>query len=108
MTSSSREPHISADELAGLSVEILDLPGQPGLRETALRLLDDLEAAYARLDDEAERIKEYQQLFDIQTTRMDRATALWRAESPAERELVSPDLGHLLDWLIERGDANHA
>ena len=56
-----------------------------------------------------ERLKEYEQLFDIQQTRMQRATDLWRAESPAERALVSPDLGRLLDWLIERGDtATHA
>lgn len=61
---------------------------------------DQLRAEVARLRAE---LKTFEQLFDLQQTRMCRATALWRAESPADRALVLPDLGDLLDWLIERG-----
>lgn len=51
------------------------------------------------------KLAEYQHLFDLQWTRMQRATELWRAEFPADRALVQPDLGALLDWLIDRGHA---
>lgn len=39
-------------------------------------------------------------LFEMQQERMATATELWRAESPAEREHILPDLGRLLDWLM--------
>lgn len=39
-------------------------------------------------------------LFDLQHTRMAEATQLWRRETG--RENVSPDLGRLLEWLMER------
>lgn len=45
---------------------------------------------------------EYQVLFDLQQTRLGKATAAWRAESPADRAHVIPDLGRLLDWLLDR------
>lgn len=45
---------------------------------------------------------ELRALFDLQWTRMQEAIALWRAEVPAERELLMPDLGALLTWLMHR------
>jgi hypothetical protein len=50
----------------------------------------------------AEELADYKALFDLQQTRMARATERWRAEDPKGRELISPDLGDLLDWLMNR------
>ena len=50
-------------------------------------------------------VDETRALFDMQWTRMRRATELWRAESLDERALVAPDLGALLDWLMEQAGA---
>ena len=64
----------------------------------------------ARLEEKDKRIaelemenKELNALFDLQQTRMRLATLAWRAAHPGN-DLVSPDLGTLLDWLIERGN----
>lgn len=48
-----------------------------------------------------ERGTELDNLFDIQQTRMGEATKLWQ-EATGETETL-PDLGELLDWLMERG-----
>ena len=47
---------------------------------------------------------ELEYLFNKQWDRMHDALTLWREENPDERELTSPDLGALLEWLIERGN----
>lgn len=47
-------------------------------------------------------------LFDLQQTRMMEATERWRAESPVQRELIAPDLGDLLAWLMARADRAEA
>lgn len=47
---------------------------------------------------------ELRALFALQHTRDAEAVALWRAESPEERELLHPDLGRLLEWLMARGE----
>lgn len=44
-------------------------------------------------------VDELQALFDLQWTRMGEATELWRAAHPG-KELVMPDLGDLLTWLM--------
>lgn len=44
-------------------------------------------------------VDELQALFDLQWTRMGEATELWRAANPGN-ELVMPDLGNLLTWLM--------
>jgi hypothetical protein len=108
----AHEPNFPPDELDEVRREADTVAADATwLREMLMQALDDLEAAYirihvayGRLDDEAKQIKEYRHIFDLQWTRMERATALWRAESPADRAAVMPDLGNLLDWLIERGD----
>jgi hypothetical protein len=48
-------------------------------------------------------LADYKALFDLQFTRMQEASALWRAEVPEERHNIMPDLGELLTWLMERG-----
>ena len=58
-----------------------------------------LEAEHARAEKaEAER-DEYEKLFELQHSRMGEAITAWRSGHP-ERELVSPDLGELLSWLL--------
>lgn len=44
---------------------------------------------------------ELQALFDLQSTRMEAASALWREHNPRER-YTEPDLGELLKWLADR------
>lgn len=73
--------------------------------ETTKRALAANAAALATA--EAER-DELRQLFDLQWSRMGDAVARWRAEAPAERELISPDLGRLLTWLLGQVDAGNA
>jgi hypothetical protein len=43
-------------------------------------------------------------LFDVQWTRMGEASERWRAEDPAGRALMRPDLGALLKWLMDDVD----
>lgn len=56
---------------------------------------------------ELERLRaenaELNELFSRQHERGMRAIKLWREEHPGN-DLVLPDLGALLDWLIDRGD----
>ena len=47
------------------------------------------------------QVGELESLFDLQQTRMGEATALWREHHPGN-ELVLPDLGNLLSWLLAR------
>ena len=49
-----------------------------------------------------EELEGLRQLFALQRTRMDEATELWRKETGQYYTL--PDLGDLLQWLIERGN----
>ncbi len=48
------------------------------------------------------QIAEWTALFELQQSRMHKATALWQQEDPATRKRVLPDLGKLLDWLMAR------
>jgi hypothetical protein len=45
---------------------------------------------------------ELQATFDLQWKRMGKATKLWQKETG--KHDIWPDLGDLLDWLIERGN----
>lgn len=73
---------------------------------------DDLRAELLRTaterDDARAEIIDLRALFDLQQTRMVEATEAWRAESPAERENVLPDLGDLLVWLMSRAEGAEA
>jgi hypothetical protein len=64
--------------------------------------VSDLE--YRQMSDEIETLREelagFTALFDLQQTRMQTATALWRQEAPDVRANVWPDLGELLTWLL--------
>lgn len=57
-----------------------------------------------RLDNPDRELQELRALFALQWTRMSAATARWRAEDPAARAAVLPDLGVLLDWLMAAAD----
>jgi len=46
-------------------------------------------------------LDEVNSVFELQQRRMAEATALWRRENPGN-DLVLPDLGTLLSWLMER------
>lgn len=52
----------------------------------------------------AEEAADLRALFDLQQTRVQAATERWRAEAPAERAGVLPDMGRLLDWLMADAD----
>ncbi len=45
-------------------------------------------------------------LFELQQTRTSKATIAWRAANPGN-DHVSPDLGDLLDWLLEERGVCH-
>ena len=53
------------------------------------------------VDDE---LRELRHLKQLQEKRMRAATERWRAEDPEGRALRSPDLGALLEWLMEQAD----
>jgi hypothetical protein len=48
-----------------------------------------------------DELDEVNSVFELQQRRMAEATALWRKENPGN-DLVWPDLGTLLTWLMER------
>lgn len=79
----------------------------PGV-DVLLRELQQLRTQYVLrgeiLTAAIEERNELRALFDLQHSRIVRATELWRAEAPEERALMLPDLGKHIDWLIERGD----
>lgn len=54
---------------------------------------------------QCEIIDEYEQLFELQCSRMKEAVDIWKAETGAEHE---PDLGFLLGWLNGRISALEA
>lgn len=58
---------------------------------------EDVESPFAELHD-------LRALFALQQTRMEAATARWRAEDPEARALTLPDLGALLRWLMDDAD----
>lgn len=77
--------------------------------------LDQWRARYEELDAETARLRaerdaaraevaELQALIDLQRTRMDAARALWQDAHP-EKKNVWPDLGDLLEWLMQERDA---
>lgn len=41
-------------------------------------------------------------LFEMQRKRCQKATYLWRKETG--QKLVTPDLGELIEWLMDKGD----
>ncbi len=65
----------------------------------------DLRQALREAEEERDDLRA---LFDLQQTRMTRATDLWRQEAPVERGHILPDLGVLLEWLMARKTDNEA
>jgi len=52
-----------------------------------------------QLEDLKERLTDYDQLFNLQHSRMAKATKRWQ-DATGKHEIF-PDLGDLLDWLLE-------
>jgi chromosome condensin MukBEF ATPase and DNA-binding subunit MukB len=71
--------------------------------EQNLRLAQEMLEQQGEINKLKAELADYRALFDLQFTRMQEASALWRAEAPEERYNVMPDLGELLTWLMERG-----
>jgi len=67
----------------------------------------ELRKRIAALEEENKKLKnevrEYEGLFELQETRMTEAVKRWRAANPGN-DLVRPDLGRLLTWLLEKID----
>lgn len=99
------EPHPDTAQLRALLADRDGLAADLDAARGHLDLRDgELASANAQRDAARAELAEYQQLFQLQWRRTAAATALWRAESPAERELTQPDLGALLAWLMQRAD----
>lgn len=65
-------------------------------------LLSDISKLTRALRDSESEIKHYKALLDNQHERARKAELLWREHSGQPN--IIPDLGDLLDWLIDRGD----
>jgi len=65
---------------------------------------DALATRDARIAELTERNEKLEHLFDIQWKRTREAGELWRQAHPGN-ELVSPDLGELVKWLMDRATA---
>jgi hypothetical protein len=74
------------------------VPGSGGI--LANTFVADINRIIGDLEDE---VDDYTVLFDIQHTRTTVADKMWRDAHPG-KELVIPDLGDLVTWLIERAD----
>lgn len=61
-----------------------------------------LAALIRRAQDAESHAAELDALFDLQWKRTRQAEAAWRMEAPTERDHVMPDLGALLEWLMDR------
>ena len=99
--------------MAKRQAETVPEPGEPDPEDIASPIDGNYEAQFTTFREalqQAEearvealtRAGELQDLFDLQYTRMGEATEAWRAEAPEERELIQPDLGDLLTWLLAR------
>ncbi len=61
---------------------------------------DDTKLEIATLKDRSEELDQLNELFDLQQTRMSTASEAWRAAHPG-MENVLPDLGELLQWMLD-------
>ena len=61
------------------------------------RIHDHRDATIADLE---RRLAEVTEILNLQRPRMEAAVAMWRAAHPGQ-EIATPDLGRLLEWLME-------
>ena len=80
----------------------LEVPLSPVQANVAFDAMVDL--IRGQTEELRTEVAELRQLFQMQWTRMGEATARWRAEDPEGRELIQPDLGDLLTWLMAAAD----
>jgi len=101
----------AAAEATGLAATLLE--ERDSLLDQNERLRGLLTEARAQRDQQIQLLKDatveiddMNSLFDLQWKRTQEATELWRAAHPGN-DLVLPDLGVLITWLMERADAEH-
>lgn len=96
-----RRPHrINGPRLTDSEWDTLDaIVADPVLRQDMYATMLMKQGILDLMDE----LDEMTTLFELQVRRMNEATALWRRENPGN-DLVAPDLGDLLKWLIERGN----
>jgi hypothetical protein len=80
----------------------------PNLNGQAAAICRDDARHLIALIDYAGDVDALRALFHAQQTRMAEATARWRAADPQARELILPDLGELLTWLMTDADQARA
>lgn len=98
------EKLLSAERLASIrgKFEGMAKAEDAGAAVTATKAGHAALRLFGHIDALAAENLELNQLFDMQWKRTGEVTALWRAEAPAERELILPDLGKLLTWLMSQ------
>ena len=97
--------------MADIEKELRDLAHYRTRREEGEKVTNDF---MWKVADEIKRLKELEeeaislkQLFDQQWKRTREAGELWRQAHPGN-DLVNPDLGELVRWLMSRADAAEA
>lgn len=83
---------------AQLEAEVADATRRLGIQR------DHAAAAGAVIEGLRAELAGYREVFELGFTRMVEAAERWRAEDPAARALVMPDLGDLLAWLMADAD----
>lgn len=66
--------------------------------------LDDLRGLFAEIDHLRSENAEWEASFKLYHSADMRGIAMWQAEAPKERELIHPDKGNLVAWLLKRLD----
>lgn len=66
--------------------------------------LNDLRGLLGEIDRLRAEVAEWEASFELYHSADMRGIAMWRAEAPKERELIQPDKGELVAWLLKRLD----
>lgn len=70
--------------------------------------VDDLRDLLGEIDHLRGEVADWEASFALYHRADMRGIALWQAEAPAERELIHPDKGNLVAWLLRQLDAAEA
>lgn len=106
---------ILAEHDAALNARIAELEAKLAKAMRALATSEELRETYdkeaaaatVRAEKAEHDANEAQCLFDLQRSRTEKADALWKAAHPDSMS-VFPDLGTLIDWLLERAETAEA
>ncbi len=99
-------------EIKRLKVRIAELENRLRIADKAYQALFDECGGWIGIIEKNKRLKQLendlddlQATFDLQQTRMTQAIKAWRDANPGN-ELVKPDLGKLLEWLLTDKNEN--